>query len=444
MNGKNNVIHLRFLSALGLFYIVILVYASLMPFDIASLHHVLKSIPNFDNYWPINRHARISGSDLMSNLVLYFPLGWIIALRCKLSRLGAVSSMVIAALGCSLLSISIELGQLATYSRIASAADWLLNTISGFTGALIGILRGETIWIRGIRWLQQRWRTRPANIGALALLSLLAADAWAPYMPTILLKQVRRSLQGSHWNIMEGLALHPWHWWLATRVLVYAIVTILLAHWNALPPKKTFKTWFYAAVFVVCFAFILEFFKLIIISRYFNAANVAASMAGCFAAFLIPVFSLDRRFISRKLDITIATLIIYLFYLWWNPFNFIWNFDLVRNALPSPVQLLPFYHYAMGAELNHIRLFVQSVFFLALLVYLLRIRFKWNAPKYKVVITAVLFSCLLGLLFETGQFFLPSRTPSMTDVYCFAIGGGLGAWLRLPSPSTHNKGGPPT
>ncbi len=426
---------LRVLSIFGIFYVVMLIYASLMPFDLASVNRIVNALSRFWSGWPINPGARISGSDIMSNLALYVPLGWIIAVRCKLCHLGSVLSMMLSLLLCSMLSVCIEIAQMATVSRTASAADWLLNTISGLAGALAGILWGKALWIGGLHWLQKCWRTRPANIGTLVFLALLAADAWAPYMPTILLKHFRRSLQGSHFNIVEGLALYPWHWWVTTRVLVYAAVTVLLANWHVPQKGRELKTWLYATGLATGFALILELVKLIIVSRYFNIANVAASQTGCFAALLIPAFSLNKLVISRKLDLTIAALMAYLFYLWWTPFNFVWNFELVRKALPSPVQLLPFYHYAMGAELNHIRLFVQSVFLLGLLIYLIRVRFGWAEGLHRKVMLAVLLSIALGLILEGGQFFLPSRTPSMTDVYCFALGGGIGAWL----PQLENK-----
>jgi VanZ family protein len=406
-----------------------LIYASLMPFDLASLNHSVNALLRFWRVWPIDPGARISGSDVMSNLVLYVPLGWIVAVRCKLGRLGSILSMMLSLLICSMLSVCIEIAQMATVSRVASAADWLLNTVSGFAGALAGILWGEALCTGGLQWLQKCWRTRPANIGTLVFLSLLAADAWAPFMPTILIKHVRRSLKRSHFDIAQGLELHPWHWWVATQVLVYAVVTILLANWGKQKKQQIMKAWVFAAFQAAGFALVLEVLKLVIVSRSFNIANIVTSWAGCLAALLIPILHSDRMAVSRKLELMMAALLAYIIYLWWTPFNFVWNLEMVRKALPSPVQLLPFYHYAMGAELNHIRLFLQSVFLSGLLIYLMRIRFGWSYQTGRKVIIAVSLSIVMGLILEGGQLFLPPRTPSMTDVYCFALGGGLGVWL---------------
>jgi len=44
---------------------------------------------------------------------------------------------------------------------------------------------------------------------------------------------------------------------------------------------------------------------------------------------------------------------------------------------------------------------------------------------------AALAAGVLGLALELGQFFLPARVPSATDVFCFALGGAIGAWVSV-------------
>ncbi len=422
---------LRLLTILGMLYGVMLVYASLMPFDFVLGEHIGHQIHRFWSYWPFNHTARISGSDVVSNLALYVPLGWLITVRCRLGGVRVYLSLMIAVLICSTVSACVELAQITTLSRTSSAADWLLNTISGCSGATAGAICGKGLWVGGIQWLRRCWNTRPVDIATLALMGLLSADALAPYIPTILLKQVWHSLKRSHFDIVGGLALHPWHWWVVTRVLVYAVLTMLLAAWGG--QKPDLKRWIRAAAVAACFALSLELAKPMIVSRTINMANVLTSWSGCFVAVSVGAFFASRVATHRKLGLAIAALLTYLFYLWWIPFNFVWDPELFRKEVPSPVELLPFYHYAMGAKLNHVRLFVQSVFLQGILVYLLRLRFGWFEGAGTRIALAAIFAGALGLLLEGGQIFLPSRTPSVTDIYCFALGGVLGAWIRRPT-----------
>jgi len=98
------------------------------------------------------------------------------------------------------------------------------------------------------------------------------------------------------------------------------------------------------------------------------------------------------------------------------------------------------YDYAMGASLNHVRLFVQSIFLTAMLVYLLKIRLGWFKRDGYGVLAAAFFCAFLGILQEGGQLFLASRHPSITDIYCFAAGGCLGAVTGLCPGSVEMRG----
>jgi VanZ family protein len=287
------------------------------------------------------------------------------------------------------------------------------------------------LWAAGVLWFREAWETRPLDIAAIVFMGLLAADAMAPFMPTILLKEVWHSLKRSHFDVGAGLALHPWHWWVVTRIMVYGALTMLLAAWGR--RRADLQKWVGAAFVAGCFALGLELVKPMIVSRSINAANVVIAWFGCFLGILAGAGFAKKAGTNRKVEIGMVALLVYLVYLAWTPFHFSWDPERLEKVLSSPVQLLPFYHYAMGAELNHARLFVQSVFLLAILVFLFRVRFGWFEDTRKGITTAALSAGVLGLVLEGGQIFLPSRTPSMTDVYCFALGGGLGAWIRRPA-----------
>ncbi len=420
----------KHLTAITLVYGGLLLYASLMPYDFTATLNLQQLWHSAWNHWPFTLQARISGSDLLSNLLLYIPLGFLLATRSCCGYASRFRSFSLAILVCCLLSFGIELLQGLTVSRTISASDWLLNSISGLLGAAAGARYGATLWTDAGLWVVRRWQKHPLDILTLALTGLLAADNLAPFTPTIQRSQVWRSIKGSHFTLLEGFALHPWHWWLVTKLMLYALLTLLFASWNG--AKGHELKWPRAILLALFLAFSLEIAKLLIASRNFNIANLACSTAGATLAVLLGPALMERLSYRRKLTLALFVLGGYLLYHAWTPFNFIWNPALLRQQLPSPIELLPFYHYAMGARLDHIRLFIQDIGLAGGFIYLLRLRCNWfETSRFKLPL-AMTAAFILGIMQEGGQLFLPSRTSAMSDIYCFLIGGSLAAILNRP------------
>ena len=409
-------------------YSLLLVYASLMPYDFSFGQEVMRQYALFWKAWPFDLSARMSGSDVVSNLVLYVPLGWFVAVGLRLRRFGRGSGALISILVCSVLSGCIEAVQLTIVSRTGSGSDWLLNSVSGLVGAAVGASCGKGLWVVGLRWFLKAWREQPAKIAAVAVITLLCADALSPFLPTILTRQVWSNLKKSHLDPVSGLLSHPWHWWLVTRVMAYACLTMLVYFRKS--GEKRMYAWFRAAFLAGSFAVVLEFTKIMIVSRSMNAGNIITSWLGCSAGAFVGFLMQNRAVSQWKVTSGLVVLLVYLVYLAWQPFDFVWQTKMLTRAFFRPVQLLPFYDYAMGGKLEQARLFVQSILLMAFFTYLVRIKLGWFENSNHKIMVAAVFSALLGLVLEGGQVFLPSRTPSMTDVYCFVLGGMAGAWIR--------------
>jgi VanZ family protein len=412
-----------------------LVYASLMPFDFAADVNFANEFARVWTSWPKHMPARFSGSDVASNLALYFPLGYILALRLRLSRLDFSFSVIVPTIVCSALSAAIETIQLLLLSRTSSVSDWLLNTFSGCVGAVAATICGIALWNAIVEWLRTAWKNRPVDIATIIFAGLLVADALSPFLPTILLKQVWRNLKRAQLDPWDAFGQHAWHWWFVTRVVVYGVLTMLLAVWGA-RAKPSLAVWIKTAFMAFGFALCLEVGKLMIVSRTFNIANIAAGLLGCVVGIIIGRNLAGRISPRLKVELACAAISFYVLYLAWTPFDFAWVPDISERLDFSIVKWLPFYHYAMGSELNHVRLFVQSVFLMGILVYLLRLRFLSIEESRWGLLAAVFLSALLGAIVEAGQIFILSRWPSITDVYCFTFGGILGALVKRPS--THH------
>ncbi len=424
---------LRLLTALCVVYVLLLLYGSLMPFDFtAGPEAVAKRLDRAWQCWPFVPDARISGSDALSNLLLYVPLGGLIATRLRLRRNRSIlCALILPTAIATATSAAVETLQLFSMTRTASGLDFLLNCSGGLLGACAATACGRPAWILLVRRLRLRWHRRPETLPAAALLVLLAADSLFPFLPTILLSNVNRSLKRTYsLGLAGGLAMHPWHYWLLAKAGVYAALTLLL---SAASARRGWRSWLRAASLAACFAAAIEACKPFIISRDASAANVLLAVCGCGAGVLLgpAVFALLSARVKGVL--AVAAIGVYIVYVEWQPFAFVWDPAAMRAKLPSGAELLPLYHYAMGARFEDVRLFLRSVVLLAALVYAARLVSRLGGrARVAGIIKAVVVTGFLGLILELGQFLLPTRVPSVTDVFCFALGGALGAWAGVP------------
>lgn len=130
--------------------------------------------------WP--RH--VTRTDLATNLLVYLPLGYALAL--SFAATGRIARGVLLAVGLGFaLSLTLECAQSLLPGRIASNLDLLVNVLGALTGALLVLHHRR--WLRAGRALR-RWRGRwfhagaPTNVGlALLLLWFLAQFSLRPF-----------------------------------------------------------------------------------------------------------------------------------------------------------------------------------------------------------------------------------------------------------------------
>jgi len=158
-----------------LLYCAFLAVASLLPMSglapLSNWSTAFLSAP-----WP----RYITRTDLATNLLVYLPLGYALALW--FARPGRrATGMALGALGGLALSFVLESGQQLVPGRIASNLDMLVNGLGALSGALLALHHG-----RSLRALTaaERWRAdwfradRGATLG-LALLGLWFATQFS-------------------------------------------------------------------------------------------------------------------------------------------------------------------------------------------------------------------------------------------------------------------------
>ena len=152
---------------LALAYSVLIIYASLHPFS-GWRDPGLPLLVFLDSGWP----RYWTGFDLAVNIIVYVPLGFLLAL--SLRRLPwRWLQLPIVLLLASGLSLGLECMQTWLPSRVASNLDFGCNTLGAGLGALVACLQGDRLFDR-LRLLQHRLLapTRQAEIG------LVLIGAW--------------------------------------------------------------------------------------------------------------------------------------------------------------------------------------------------------------------------------------------------------------------------
>jgi VanZ family protein len=157
---------------LTLVYCGLVVYASLYPFAGWQSQGVMPwafALMRLPQYW--------SGFDVAINVMGYIPLGFLLRLAIPSAwRHPALLAVVVA----SLLAFGMEALQTYLSPRVASNADWALNTL----GALLGVMLAWIADALGLLRSWQRWREGRFDAGSGIALGLLVLWPLALLYPT--------------------------------------------------------------------------------------------------------------------------------------------------------------------------------------------------------------------------------------------------------------------
>ena len=425
--------HRRALTILCAIYFVLLAYASLMPYDLVAGPELIEEhVDRALNSWPLNPNARISRADMLSNFVLYIPLGVMLSLRLSLGRKGwlwRLTAFALATLTASATSLAVEALQLRSLSRIAGFHDWFVNTIGGGLGALWGAIWGRSAWLRLRRWSRRRMARRPISLVAAAMLVLLAADAAFPYRPTLDRSDLKRNVLRSAISPSAGLERHPWHHWVARQAGVHAVLAALIG--ASMVRSGSLTRWAKAFALTAAFIVVMEMGKLFIVSRSANAANVVMGVGGALFGCLLGAGLRGRLHPRGQVVLAACLVAAYLVYLELTPFAFRLDWRAATDQLPEGAEWLPLYHYGMGGRAEDVLLFTRTIVLNAAMTCSLVSLIRRPARRWKIVLLAGFGAALMGAALESGQLFLDGRVASVTDVFCFAVGGTLGAKISL-------------
>jgi VanZ family protein len=189
---------------------VLVIYGTLFPFSFQADAHTGGIVAAFIN----SASVRPSGGDLISNIVLFLPFGFLgmQALPERIPKL--VRYALVFGLGTAT-SLGIEISQYYTTMRTTSVYDLGLNAIS----VLIGAVAGGANWQRFVSG-GATYGIRPRSIYPLAAVAAWAGYRLFPYVPTIDFQHVKDAIKPllaitsvpitdvvRHFGMVLGLAL---------------------------------------------------------------------------------------------------------------------------------------------------------------------------------------------------------------------------------------------
>lgn len=378
-------------------YALLLVYGTLFPFDQwdasqGGLRVLL------ERGWP----AQFSGSDFITNLIVYAPLGLLLMLAWR-RRGGAIAKITVIGAGGLLLSLGLEYLQSYLPARVASLFDTALNTTGTVLGALLAHNLGTdtAIGARLRRLYERVVRPAPlANLGV-TVLGLWALSQLAPLVPSI----DRGTLVDGIRPLLRTLAdlgeFHP------AQALTYAMQMTavgLIAVTVARPSRR------FLVLFAV-FLYAVLLLKIPIVSRQLSLEALTGAAAALVA---LAVF----RSSSNTCSALAAGLLVLLAY----------AIEQLHRGDPLAPQFamnwIPF-----RGQMQHVTGF-QDIFdslwpfaALAYLVLLLQPR------RLRVVAWGgALVVGLLTFALETMQARIPGRYPDITDVVLAMLGWSL-PWI---------------
>ena len=369
--------------------IAVILYGSFFPFefrlpepDIGPVHTLLASWGQWG-----------SRGDLVSNVLLYMPLGFfgVLALNPRLGFAGRV--LLVTLLGFCM-CVGVELGQYYDEGRDTTLSDVCTNTLGSTLGAIIAVLFGGTI----------RWgflRDIKDNREPALLLAAWLGYWLYPYIPVIDLHK--------YWDALKPVVLHPslTPYDLFRHTATWLAIYLLFATVFRRRYPTLLLPFFVGAVLVA---------RIPLIDAVLSVGEIAGAVLG-FALWILLGANQRLRVVTITLlfFITVAAERL-------EPFQF--------GAGSGQFQWIPFYGFMQGSIDIDVQSFCQKFFMYGGLIWLL------VASGMRLLRAAFLVA---ALLFVTSwmEIDLPGRSAEITDaVMALAIAAIAGlAKPSVPRPA---------
>jgi glycopeptide antibiotics resistance protein len=405
-----------------------IIYGTLLPFDLSepadSVHERMRRL--WEQPWrPSSR------TDLFSNVLLFMPWGFLIAMWANGRGIHALTTLFVAIFSAALLSGSVEFLQLYAPTRTTSFVDLTTNTTGSVVGALIGWPCARWLWPRLSIKLRRMIAAYPLAGCALATAMGLLFAGLSPFDVSLDVGDIKAAIVRSRLlpfgPPLRGPAPEskPWSW--AGELLSWTLAGGLFALTARESRRRGLVAIGWSVLFAGGVSLAIETIQIAIPSHEVDMTSVVLALLGSAAgAFVVERSAIGaaRQWIIPALLVWAGTVALSA----WTPPHFAWP----EPPFVRPERFLPFWSYYISSRLTDLAgLFGQLLAFVPLGV-LLAAR-----SRRQSTLGAALIGLGGGFVFEFGQIFLPARTAELTSVLMAAGGAGLGVALWRWGESLH-------
>ena len=388
-------------------YVLLIVYGSLYPFTGWRWPDDHTAII-LQGWWP----QHISRGDLITNLLAYFPLGYLLG-RALPGRLNGFAAVAWTTVLGTFLSAGIEVMQIFLPQRQSSLSDIVLNSISTLIGAFLAWGMGERTLLGGrLRALRREWflQGRLTDIG-LAALGLWALSQLVPLVPSLDVDNLKEGLKPL-WYTLHGSTVFNRH-----EAVIYALNILALGGIVALVVKN--ERW--VTVPFAMFASMVLLLKIPVVGRQISLEAIA----GLFGGLILLCFL--RRLPRPFLSIVAATAILAAFVI-----------DELRPAADSHGELHVFNWVPFSGQMVNVMglaSIIEELWPFTALAFLTLVM----RPRYRLAVGTMLGLLLAVSVFalEWAQQQIPGRYPDVTSVLLAVIGWTV-PWLFVDLGAQHD------
>jgi glycopeptide antibiotics resistance protein len=390
--------------------------------------------------------------DIATNVLLFLPLGGLVALRLGTLRRRPWSAWLL--LG-SVVSIALEVTQAFT-DRYPDPIDLLTNTGGYVLGYALTFLVLGRFGLRpqvllGLSALHHDEKVRTVAGMLFLYVCVYAVLQLVPFDLTVSLGRIHAKLlaAGDDPRIILDPLFHIRQGGGELLDLIYAALGVipaaaLKAHLDALRGRQSFVVtiWFGTVLGTV-----LELAQIFVLSRTVDVACVLLAPAGAALGWLLARgwWRIQGMHLTEESDgqrsrrariygIALAALVYFgfLLVLAWAPFDFETDLRAVANKLREETNWVPFREHFEAHSLAATRDIIEETVQLAplgLLLMLLARQLDLRVHRLAQMAVAAIFCAGVGIFLELGQAFFIGRFIDITDVLLGGLGGLLGSAL---------------
>lgn len=417
----------------ALFYLVFVVYGSLVPLDFKPMQ-MDEAIESFINIKYLDLGIG-SLADWVANILLMIPMAflWFTLLTVNAKHLTKFFYFLGIWLACFLLALAIEFTQIYFPPRTVSINDIIAESLGAFLGATIGWLFGQ----RFLMWLKQ-WYQKESNAYERYLqIYLFGVFSYAVLPLDLTLSPIElyhkwnegRIVLLPFSNLKPNFIENVFEW--AGDAVLWILVPLLWQRTGCFTRPQLYLRVFFAALTI-------EFFQLFVYSRVTDTTDILLAVLGGGIGIQVAKYFSDTSDKTEPIGRLIVLnklrwLWIWLFLFWdallvavfWYPFNFVIGKAFISERIEAFFKV-PFYSYYYGSEFRAVtEVFHKVLFFMPLGVVL---AFICYSSRFNIFSRIVSYSCIafIALGIEAGQILLPGKNADLTDWLLEAVGGLIG------------------